>query len=123
MVSISQIELYSQNDLNKLVDFEVSNPGGKCPENEIADKLLEKDVNSKWLDFNCAPLVFDVTETVGAYRWMSSCDCPERDPTSWTFEEKRPGEEWKKIDERNFSGNLDRCNWIDKIIIERTQEN
>lgn len=125
-VAMSQMEFYRGNDPNALLDvIKISNIDGDSPPNEEADKLLDGDPNTKWLDSLCAPLVFELSEPIGSYRWMASCDCPERDPSWWILEEKRPNNGWEKIDERNFEGqeHLNRCTWTDQIIIDRTHVN
>lgn len=63
-----------------------NNPGGG---NEGADKLIDGNYATKWLNFGKgAPVVFDMgsSVTIDSYSFVTGNDAPERDPIAWLLE-------------------------------------
>eukprot|EP00965_Chrysotila_dentata_P198069 6178575-Pleurochrysis_carterae.AAC.4 len=80
------------------------NPSGRNPAFEGADRAVDGDVRSKWLDANFSSsyesellLVLNEAETlpVTAYELFTASDGSQRDPSSWTLSYQRAGQsEW-----------------------------
>ncbi|MBW8684154.1 discoidin domain-containing protein [Chitinophaga rhizophila] len=72
--------------------------------NETSGKLIDNNVNSKFLLFNFstlwAQLEFATPQTTGAYTLTSANDGPERDPKNWTLEGSDNGSDWTVLDTR-----------------------
>ncbi|MBM3862709.1 MAG: hypothetical protein FJ385_01975, partial [Verrucomicrobia bacterium] len=85
-----------------------SNPGGsnQPADGEGSNKANDNDLNTKWLDGNKKPLVYDfgTTQNVTAYRWATGNDSDDRDPISWTVDGSHDGVNWKTLDtQTNYS--------------------
>lgn len=78
----------------------VSNPGGSTTPVEVASRLVDGDVATKWLDFYRAPVVFDfgVPTMIDAYRFATANDFADRDPLRWTLEGSADGVSWVLVD-------------------------
>ena len=78
----------------------VTNPGGRNPAAETAPKIIDGLTNTKWLDFNKAPLVFDfgTTTTVSGYFFATPNDAADRDPLRWKMEGSTDGTTWVLLD-------------------------
>jgi len=83
----------------------VTNPGGQntVTAGEGADKANDNNYNSKWHDNNKAPLVYDMGTNsanwnIGAYRFVTAGDAPERDPTAWRIEGSHDNSNWALVD-------------------------
>jgi hypothetical protein len=79
-----------------------TNPGGRNPGAETPPKAVDGDIDTKWLDFNKGPLVFDfgAPESIDSYRWATANDVPDRDPVRWTLEGGDDGLNWTLLDDR-----------------------
>ncbi len=78
----------------------VSNPGGNNPQNEAPANLVDRDVETKWLDFNKGAVVFDFGDSmqIDAYGFTTADDAAERDPVSWTLEGSDDAQAWHLLD-------------------------
>ncbi|MBK1833150.1 lectin-like domain-containing protein [Roseibacillus ishigakijimensis] len=78
----------------------VSNPLGNNPGTQGPGMIIDGDVNTKWLDFNKSPLVFDfqTAQTFDAYQWTTGGDAPERDVVAWRLDGSNDGSTWTVID-------------------------
>ena len=86
-VQLSEIELYSFGS-RRYVD-QAFNLGGNNPNGEGPEKAIDKNINTKWLNFlGEQPLIleFDSIVEIDGYRWITGNDEPDRDPIQWTFE-------------------------------------
>jgi len=73
---------------------------GENPPNETADKVVDRDFNTKWLDFNPTSWVavrLDEPVVVVHYALTSANDAPSRDPRDWTLEGSDDGETWTTL--------------------------
>lgn len=72
---------------------------------ESVEKLIDGDVNTKYLTFGGAPVVITWTcttpQTAGIYTVTSANDAAERDPKRWTFEGSANGTAWTVLDSRS----------------------
>jgi autotransporter-associated beta strand protein len=100
LVQVAEIEFF--NGPTKLTVASVSNPGGYPGNsiNEAAPKAIDGDFNTKWLNHNNAPLVFDLgsSQTFDGYQLTTGNDAPDRDPVRWTIETSTDGITWKLVD-------------------------
>ncbi len=80
----------------------VTNPGGSNPPGEGPASADDANVNTKWLDFNRAPLVYDYGNNVviDAYSITTANDTPARDPVRWRLEGSTDGLAWDVIDDQ-----------------------
>ncbi len=111
-VQLAEFEFLNAGAALDLSAATVTNPGG---DNLIvddapvhpADLVADGNVNSKWLDSNNAPLVFDFGSevTIDGYRFTTANDLPARDPVRWTLEGSADGSNWVVID-RNIRADL-----------------
>lgn len=108
MIQLSEFEFYN-GDTKVPVPLEgVTNPGGSnaADAGEGAQKLVDDDTDTKWLDANGSPLVFDFgsTVTIDSYRFATANDANGRDPVSWRIEISETGgeldEDWTPVDQR-----------------------
>ena len=98
-----------------LVATSAANPGGNSPGGENPSMAIDGNLNTKWLDFNKAPLVLDYGQpvTATAYRFATANDGTERDPVSWRLEGSQNGTTWELVDERaNQTVTTDRKTWL-----------
>lgn len=93
-----------------LTGMTVTNPGGDSPPQnnptpgtEEPVNLKDLNLNTKWLDFNKAPVVFDfgTATTIDGYNFATANDAQERDPVSWTLEGSDDNATWTLIDAIN----------------------
>jgi autotransporter-associated beta strand protein len=77
-----------------------SNPGGNSPVGEGAANLIDANPNTKWLDFNTQPLLFDLgsSRLVDGYQFTTANDSPGRDPVRWTLESSNDQITWNLVD-------------------------
>lgn len=97
-IQLSEFDIVSGS--TRLEGATVTNPGGDSPGAELPASVADGDVNTKWLDFNKAPLVFDFGAPVSAdgYRFATANDFDARDPISWTLEGSADGSIWTVLD-------------------------
>jgi Rib/alpha/Esp surface antigen-like repeat protein len=84
---------------------------GNNPPNEIAENLIDGDVNTKWLTFDpTAWIVVRLSEptVVSQYALASANDAPGRDPRDWTLQGSADGESWTDLDTRAGESFTDR---------------
>lgn len=81
----------------------VTNPGGRTPAAETADKLIDGLATTKWLDFHKSSVVFDFGSAVAidGYRFTTANDAIERDPVRWVLEGSTDGSTWTLVDHMN----------------------
>ncbi|GAA5484517.1 hypothetical protein Hsar01_03761 [Haloferula sargassicola] len=84
-----------------LTGVTITNPGGRSPAAEPPASLIDGSIDSKWLDFNKAPVVIDfgTPTTVTGYFLATANDAPERDPLRWKLEGSADGMTWILLDE------------------------
>lgn len=73
------------------------------PPNETEQKLMDQDVNTKWLAFERTAwieLQLSEPDTVVKYAFTSANDYPGRDPRDWTLSGSNDGENWTTLDTR-----------------------
>lgn len=99
-------------DPSKLIETDITNTNigyktqyeNTSNANETSGKLIDNNVNSKFLLFNFstlwAQLEFATQQTTGAYTMTSANDAPERDPKNWTIEGSDNGTDWIVLDTR-----------------------
>ncbi len=80
------------------------NPGG-AGAGEGSAKLVDNDINTKYLYFNFNPSGwfgerFTSPVTVGAYTFTSANDASSRDPKAWTLQGSNDGNTWTVLDTR-----------------------
>ncbi|MBC8984565.1 ATP/GTP-binding protein [Pedobacter sp. N36a] len=81
---------------------------------EGSKKVVDDDVNSKFLIFSYAPnfymqLEFPQAQQVASYSLTSGGDAPLRDPKNWTFNGSNDGSTWTVLDTRTdeaFAGRV-----------------
>jgi hypothetical protein len=96
-----------------------TNPGGSSPGGESPAEAVDGSLNTKWLDFNKAPLVLDYGSTVIAtgYRFATANESPERDPVSWTLEGSADGTVWALVDHQSdHPVPSARKTWLDELL-------
>ncbi|WP_449354257.1 GH92 family glycosyl hydrolase [Virgibacillus natechei] len=90
-----------QGDItDKVVGIEVL---GENPPRETKDKLIDRDVNSKWLIFEetaYIELELEEPDAVIKYALTSANDFPGRDPKNWELLGSNDGEDWTTLDTR-----------------------
>jgi hypothetical protein len=101
-----------QLDPSRLIETDITNTNigyktqyeNTSNANETSGKLIDNNVNSKFLLFNFstlwAQLEFATPQTTGAYTLTSANDGPERDPKNWTLEGSDNGTDWTVLDTR-----------------------
>ncbi len=86
------------NIMDKVVEITAS---GDNPPNEIEQRVIDGDVNTKWLAFtNTAWLQVKLNAPVAVvdYALSSANDSPGRDPRDWTLRGSADGSAWTTID-------------------------
>ena len=103
MIQVSEFDLINDGNKVDYTNLTVSNPGGSSPGGEEPPKVIDGNINTKWLDFNIAPLIFtfDAPVTIDSYNFATANDALGRTPISWTFEGSANGATWVEIDSRN----------------------
>jgi hypothetical protein len=83
----------------------VDSPGGNFPAAENPGNLIDGSANAnKWLDFNNAPVIFDLGEvkTIDGYSFFTANDADDRDPIRWILQGSNDQENWTVIESVNF---------------------
>ena len=103
MIQVSEFDLINDGNKVDYTNLTVTNPGGNSPANEEPPKIIDGDINTKWLDFNIAPLVFtfNAPVTIDSYNFATANDALGRTPISWKFEGSANGATWVEIDSRS----------------------
>ena len=103
LIQVSEFDLINNGNKVDYTNLTVTNPGGNSPPNEEPPKIIDGDINTKWLDFNIAPLVFTFNGpvTIDSYNFATANDALGRTPISWTFEGSSDGATWVEIDSRS----------------------
>ena len=85
-VQVAELTLY--NGGTKLTGGVATDPGGNSSSAEGADKLIDGNIFTKWLDFNKKSVViaFPQPVNVTGYSWATANDASERDPVKWSLE-------------------------------------
>ncbi len=100
LVQVAEIEFF--NGETKLGVASVQNPSGNNNNNanEVADKIIDGDFRTKWLNHNNAPLIFDLGEeqTFDSYQLTTGNDAADRDPVRWVIEKSDNGIDWTLVD-------------------------
>lgn len=82
----------------------VSAQYNNSPAGEEISKLIDNNVNTKFLTFNSSSWVqfqANSSHVVSSYSITSANDAPERDPLNWTFQGSVNGLTWTTIDSRS----------------------
>lgn len=99
------------NGTTPVTGITATNPGGNAPLDEGIGNLVDGDgVNNKWLDFNNAPVVFDLgvpaegdpPKSFTNYFFFTANDAPGRDPVQWTLEGSNDQSTWTLIEKVDF---------------------
>ncbi len=125
MIQLSEFEFYNGDTLVPIPAEGVTNPGGNHVNDvQTPDKLVDGLTNTKWLDGNGRPLIFDFgqTVTIDGYRFATANDANGRDPVSWRIEVSETGgesdEEWTPVDQRvQHPTTTDRFTYSEKFVI------
>jgi hypothetical protein len=93
-----------ETDVTKKGVLTVSDENTSNP-NEASVKLVDGDINTKYLTFNYTPnlwlqLYFDTPEVLGAYTFTSGNDASGRDPKSWRVLASDDETNWVELDSR-----------------------
>jgi hypothetical protein len=94
-----------------LTGITATNPGGSSPFNEGVGNLVDGNgLSNKWLDFNNAPVIFDLgapadgdpPKSFDSYFFFTGNDAPGRDPIQWTLEGSDNQTDWTIIEKVDF---------------------
>jgi len=97
-LQISEMTFRSGGKLISMTGAVATNPGGKNPSGEGADKAIDGKTSTKWLDFNKKGLVVEFPATFPDEVSITTAnDSPSRDPVSFRFEGSRDGVSWTKL--------------------------
>jgi hypothetical protein len=99
----------------------ISNPGGSNPLGEQPPKLIDNNLNTKWLDFNIrtngySNIIFDFgagqMRKFNGYRWATANDNNGRDSKSWIVAGSNNGVNWTTLSTvTNFVPTINRNTW------------
>jgi hypothetical protein len=99
----------------------ISNPGGSNPLGEEPPKLIDNNLNTKWLDFNIrtngySNIIFDFgagqMRKFNGYRWATANDNNGRDSKSWIVAGSNNGVNWTTLSTvTNFVPTINRNTW------------
>lgn len=93
-------------DVTNFGNLSVSRDNGGGPEaGEGSLKLIDNNINSKFLQFDYAgdlwfQLEYFQPQVIGAYTFTSANDASGRDPKNWTLQASKDGNEWVVLDTR-----------------------
>jgi hypothetical protein len=94
-----------------LTGVTATNPGGNSPGGEPVGNLVDGNgLTNKWLDFNNAPVIFDLgapadgdpPKSFNNYFFFTGNDAPTRDPIQWTLEGSNDQTSWTIIEKVDF---------------------
>ena len=108
LVQISEFEFYngdSSEPANKVPVASVTNAGGdNINADQVPAKIIDGMANTKWLDVNNRPLVFDfgAPVTFDRYLFVTGGDAPDRDPVQWIMEGSNDQVRWDLIEQVDF---------------------
>eukprot|EP01059_Diplonema_ambulator_P034638 TRINITY_DN7873_c0_g1_i2.p1 TRINITY_DN7873_c0_g1~~TRINITY_DN7873_c0_g1_i2.p1 ORF type:complete len:1426 (+),score=598.92 TRINITY_DN7873_c0_g1_i2:268-4278(+) len=88
------VELNEETAKNRNMELKVTNPGGDNPKKERPENVASSNKNSKWLDYNIMPLVFDFGSkvTIEKFKLVTGNDYENRDPVQWVIYGSETGE-------------------------------
>lgn len=109
LVQVGEFQFYngdSNDAFNQVPVTAVTNPGGSnaVDGGEGANKLVDGNYGSKWLDTNNRPVIFDfgAPRPFDRYLFVTGNDAPDRDPVEWTLEGSDDQITWTLIENVNF---------------------
>jgi hypothetical protein len=88
MIQMSEIKFFDANGV-VIPPLAVFNPGGNSPGGQESSKITDGNLDTKWLDYNILPLVFEFALSDArqvSWRWATGGDAPERDPIDYSWE-------------------------------------
>lgn len=113
--SIQLAEFGFLNGVTPLTGVTATNPGGNSPIGDGYDETIVNLVDgngldNKWLDFNNAPVIFDLgapaegepAKAFTNYFFFTANDAPGRDPVQWTLEGSNDQSSWTLIEKVDF---------------------
>jgi predicted alpha-1,2-mannosidase len=86
------------NVTERVVEIRAS---GENPPGESKERVVDRDINTKWLVFASTAWVevrLDEPVAVVHYALTSANDAPSRDPRDWTLQGSQDGETWTTLD-------------------------
>ena len=118
MVQIAELKLYSgdtditQENIQRYYDSSTVNvDGAKYPDNEAPYKLVDGDIDKKWLDRRLkdgsSPASLDAVwlavefsepKQVTKYEWFTANDADARDPAAWRLQGSNDNSTWVDLD-------------------------
>ena len=129
MVQIAELKLYSgdtditQEKIQQYYDSSTVNvDGAKYPDNEAPYKLVDGNIDTKWLDRRLkdgsSPASLDAVwlavefsepKQVTKYEWFTANDADARDPAAWRLQGSNDNSTWVDLDvQSGFSATTDR---------------
>ncbi len=110
LVQVSEFQFYNGDSTvpaNRVVVTDATNPGGSNGPDagEGVLKLIDGDINTKWLDGNNQPVIFDFGSAVtfDRYLFVTGNDATDRDPVMWTLEGSDDLDNWTAIENIDFN--------------------
>jgi hypothetical protein len=95
--------LYNGATVSWGLSASATNPDGGSTPNELAPKLLDYDINTKWCDlsfgttsFGTSSIYIDNVTPIffNSYYYVTGNDSPDRDPVSWTLAVSNDNSTW-----------------------------
>ncbi|MDB6077986.1 MAG: symbB, partial [Akkermansiaceae bacterium] len=99
-IQLAELDFIAANG-DLVIPTTATNPDGNSPAGQEAMYAVDGLPDTKWLDFNRAPLIVDFganpTPFVD-YQLLTAGDAPDRDPVRWTLEGSNDQSNWTLID-------------------------
>jgi len=120
--SVQLMEVYFYADSQKIpaVGVTATDPLGYTPSGEGADKAVDGDITTKWLDFQKQYLLISFASPISPTAWsyVTGDDSPERDPADFTMEASTDQNTWTLVtDKAGFVATMLRTTETDKFTI------
>jgi hypothetical protein len=105
--------LYNGATVSWGLSASATNPDGGSTPNELAPKLLDYDINTKWCDlsfgttsFGTSSIYIDNVTPIffNSYYYVTGNDSPDRDPVSWTLSGSNDNSTWTVLTTQSSVG-------------------
>lgn len=103
MVQLAELNFFTEGTF--LDSATITNPNGRNPRNEEPFRANDGNKNTKWLDFNINPLIYDfgAPVIVDSYQLTTANDFNGRDPVRWLLEGSNDADSWDILDNKTGS--------------------
>merc|ERR1712110_1001666 len=95
-MGVSELEFRSDSGIASLQDARAETKYSSSPRNEDAEKAIDGDRHTKWLDFSKGTLIvsWKDPQRLTSFRFVTANDYSSRDPVQWELKGSNDQQHW-----------------------------